>query len=415
MPAPPRLSARHGARVLRISAETRFLVAAGVSFYGDWLTTVALVVLLYRATGSPTGPALYILVRVAPRLFGPAPGGVLADRMGPARIAATCAVIQGVLTASMVVFAHTHVIAAIYVAVAAAQFLNSLAQPAWGALIPRVASKERLGRTNGIYAGLFESGILVAPAIGALVLPHTTPEALIVVDAASFLVAALLLGSLALPRSAEPQLLSGRGVFAGVPIVLRDRMLRSLAVGQLATAAVITTLQAVLVVAASQHFGRDVDVGWLYAGVGAGGLLGVIPVIRRTPIHVGGLGIVIATIGSIAPLALFVLVTNLALAFGLLLISSLAGTLWETRGWIGLQQRVADDLLGRTNAVIRLAMYIGMLAGAVAAVTMVRPLGWEATVLIVCGACGLILGVSTLLGPAERPAAQLSPIDWPPL
>ena len=246
-------------------------------------------------------------------------------------------------------------------------------------------------------------------------MPHTTPEALIVVDAASFLVAALLLGSLALPRSAEPQLLSGRGVFAGVPIVLRDRMLRSLAVGQLATAAVITTLQAVLVVAASQHFGRDVDVGWLYAGVGAGGLLGVIPVIRRTPIHVGGLGIVIATIGSIAPLALFVLVTNLALAFGLLLISSLAGTLWETRGWIGLQQRVADDLLGRTNAVIRLAMYIGMLAGAVAAVTMVRPLGWEATVLIVCGACGLILGVSTLLGPAERPAAQLSPIDWPPL
>jgi hypothetical protein len=34
------------------------LVAAGTSFYGDWLTTVALVVLLFRLTNnSPLGPA----------------------------------------------------------------------------------------------------------------------------------------------------------------------------------------------------------------------------------------------------------------------------------------------------------------------------------------------------------------------
>ena len=65
---------------------TRFLAASGISFYGDWLTTVALVVLLFRVTGSATGPALYILVRVAPRVLGPVPGGVLADRMGPVRI-----------------------------------------------------------------------------------------------------------------------------------------------------------------------------------------------------------------------------------------------------------------------------------------------------------------------------------------
>jgi predicted MFS family arabinose efflux permease len=394
---------------------TRFIVAAGISFYGDWLTTVALVVLLYRVTGSATGPALYILVRIAPRVLGPAPGGVLADRMGPVRIVVTCATAQSALTGAIALFAHYRVVPAIYVAVAGAQFLNSLAQPSYSAMIPRLAPKEQLGRINGLYSSLFASSILVSPAIGALILPHTTPELLIVADAGSFLIAAALLASLHPAQPAESDLHSSRGITAGVPIVLRDGMLRSLAAGYLANAAVITALQAVLVVAASQHFGHDVDVGWLYAAVGSGGLLGAVPVIRRTPRYVGRLGIVMATLGEMVPLALFVLVTNLAVAMLLLLLSSVAGTLYQTRGWVGLQQRVAPDLLGRTSAVIRFSMYVGMLAGAVAAVTMVQALGWQATVLIVIAACFVLLVASTLYGPGERPGHLVTPIDWPPL
>ena len=99
-------------------------MAAGTSVYGDWLTTVALLVLLFRLTHSPFGPALYMLARVAPRIVGPFPGGALADRFGPARIAAGCAVCQGILTGAIVVFADLDVIWAIYVAVALAQLLR---------------------------------------------------------------------------------------------------------------------------------------------------------------------------------------------------------------------------------------------------------------------------------------------------
>src|SRR5207244_3897181 len=118
------VTAGRGTHAVSSGMVTRFLAASGISFYGDWLTTVALVVLLFRVTGSATGPALYILVRVAPRVLGPVPGGVLADRMGPVRIAVWCASLQAVLTGSIVVFAHYRVVAAIYVVVAAAQFLN---------------------------------------------------------------------------------------------------------------------------------------------------------------------------------------------------------------------------------------------------------------------------------------------------
>jgi predicted MFS family arabinose efflux permease len=380
----------------------RFLVASGISFYGDWLTNVALVVLLFRLTGSATGPALYMLFRVAPRVLGAAPGGALADRYGPVRVATVCAAVQGLLTALIVVFAHAGAVWGIYLAVAFSQLLSSVAQPAYGALPPRLVSQQQLGRINGIFGALFASSIVVSPAIGAVLLTRTSPEWLIVVDAASFLIAALLLVTLRPVALDEGEAHSPKGFAAGLPIVFRDSMLRSLAAGWLANCAVITALQAVLVVAASQHFGSDVDVGWLYVAVGAGGLFGALPVIRKTPTNVRRGEITAATLLEMAPLALFVVVTNLPLALALLFFSSLAGTVYQTRGWVGLQQRVPPDVLGRTTAVIRFAMYLGMLIGAVAAVTLVQITGWQAAVVYTSIGGFAVLIAATIFGPSKR-------------
>ena len=86
-----------------------------------------------------------------------------------------------------------------------------------------------------------------------------------------------------------------RGMSAGIPIVMRDSGLRFLAAAYISNAAAVTALQAVLVVAAAQRFGHDTAVGWLYAAVGAGSLLGTIPVIRKTPDRVGTAPIIAAT------------------------------------------------------------------------------------------------------------------------
>ena len=142
---------------------------------------------------------------------------------------------------------------------------------------------------------------------------------------------------------------------AGIPIVMRDPMLRFLAAAYISNAAAVTALQAVLVVAAAQRFGHDADVGWLYAAVGAGSLLGTLPVIRRTPGRVNTLPIAIATAVELAPLALFVFATALPVAIVLLFASGLGADLYQTRGVIGVQQRVPRELLGRTMAVIRSA------------------------------------------------------------
>jgi MFS family permease len=386
------------------SPAVRLLVAAGTSFYGDWLTTVALVVLLYRLTHSPVGPALYMLARVTPRVIGPIPGGALADRFGPARVATGCAIGQGALTAAIVLFAQHGAVWPIYVAVALSQFLGSAAQPCYGALVPRVTTPERLGRIQGSYSALSSSSVMISPAAGALLLPFVSAETLILIDAVTFVIAAAFVASLAGVGGGTGVPLSVRGIPAGVPIVFHDPMLRFLAAAYLSNGAAVTTLQAVLVVAAAQRFGHDTVVGWLYAAVGAGALLGTLPVIRRTPARVGIAPIIAASALELVPLAIFVFVTVLPLAMLALFASALGATLYQTRGAVGLQQRVPRDFLGRTTAVVRLALNVGMFLGAIAAVSLVQTLGWGSTVLVVC-AVGATLLFFTAVSEGRRLAS----------
>jgi predicted MFS family arabinose efflux permease len=385
----------------------RLLIAAGTSNYGDWLTTVALVVLLFRLTRSPIGPALYILARSAPRVFGPLPGGVLADRFGPARVAASCAVLQAIFTASIVVFAEEKVIWAIYAAVVASQLIGSAAQPCFGALVPRVTTADRLGRVQGAYSAIQSSSILVAPAIGALVLPFTAPEILIGIDAASFVVAAALLSTLIrIERRDGAPVASERGIRVGLRHVLRDPTLRFFAAASLANPAAVAALQAVLVVAAAQHFGHDTTVGWLYAAVGAGGLAGALPVIRRTPARVGLAWIIGPSALELLPLALFVFVLSLPVGMLLLFLSSFGATLYQTRGMVGLQQRVPREALGRASSVITFAISTGMVIGAVTATALVEAVGWEGTVLIVCACSAVFLFVAAVSEEGPPPSGS---------
>jgi predicted MFS family arabinose efflux permease len=354
----------------------RLLIAAGISTYGDWLTVVALAVLLFRLTHQPEAPALYILAKVAPRVLGPTPGGILADRLGPARVAGASALLQGMLTAAIVACAATGAIWAIFVAVAGAQFLGSMAQPGYAASIPRVSSRARLMRVNAIYSGLFESSVLVAPAAGALLLTWIEPEALIAVDAASFVLAGLLMLSLRVAPLRDA-VASRNDRSSALGVVIRDPMLRALGASFFCSAAVITALQAVLVVAAAQRFGQDTAVGWLYAAVGAGGVAGSLALLRWRPPSIGAVGISIGFLLEVAPLGLFALVGGLIPALALLACSTAAAALYQTRGQTAVQERVRPEILGRVSGVLRLLLYSGMLAGAVGAVALVNVVGWS--------------------------------------
>jgi len=117
--------------------------------------------------------------------------------------------------------------------------------------------------------------MLVSPAIGALLLPSLGAVPLVLSDAITFAVAAVLFLSIpAMPRGSSLQLSLRGAAFGGFAAVLRERTLRIIFVGAFSATAAIIALQAALPALASQRFGSSADAGLLYASVGLGSVGG---------------------------------------------------------------------------------------------------------------------------------------------
>ena len=387
----------------------RFFASVFLSLYGDWLTTVALVVLLYELTGTPAGPAGYLLARVAPRVIGPWIGGGLADRLSPRRVMVVAGLVQGAFTASLVVSDRTHSIWALYAAVAAAQFVGSLARPSQGALLPTLVSNSRLPRANALYGTFFSTSIFVGPAIGAVLLVRTGPDLLFLIDAGTFAMGAILAATLPSQRGA-PVATQSAGLPTPSTLALgaRDPVIRLVAAANFAMGLTVTVAQALLVVAARERFGNDAAVGVLYAAVGVGGTLGGLIVLRWTPPHQHiRLLIFAAATSAIMGLAAFAAVAAVVVGFVLLASSTVANASFDVWGITEIQRRAPEGYMGRFNAMPWASQYAGMLVGALWALGTSSVFHWDLALELACLAMAVLVGAVGIIG-HDEPAAKLT-------
>ncbi|MBJ7608288.1 MAG: MFS transporter [Candidatus Dormibacteraeota bacterium] len=395
------------------AAVVRFFLSVFLSLYGDWLTTVALVVLLYELTGSPAGPAGYLLVRVAPRVIGPWIGGGLADRLSPRRVMVIAGLVQGAFTASFVLSDRAHAIWALYTAVAIAQFVGSLVRPSQGALLQTLVSSSRLTQANALYGTFFSTSIFVGPAIGALLLLHTGPDLLFAIDAVTFLVGAILAATLpsgrvtsAVPRSAGAGLPSQSAFALGA----RDPVIRLVAAANFAMGLTVTVAQALLVVAARERFGSDAAVGILYSAVGIGGTLGGLFALRWTPPHRHiRLLILIAAIVEVVGLASFAAVSVRATGLLLLAASTVASAIFDVWGLTEIQRRAPAGYVGRFNAIPWTCQYAGMLVGAVWALGTTVVFRWDQALELACLGMAVLVATAGVIGTAAAAPEPQAP------
>jgi MFS family permease len=375
----------------------RFFVAVFLSLYGDWLTTVALLVVLFQATHNPAAPAGYMLVRVAPRVMGPWLGGHLSDRISPRVVMVVTSALQAAFTVSLIGSHRASLIWAIYLAVAMAQFTGALGRPSQGALIPSLVGASGLPRANATYGLLFSTSMFVAPAVGAVLLSRVGPDPLFAIDAASFAICALLVVTLPTPRP-TPRRTGGEsrpGVRStgAVMLALRHPAIRMVAVANFASGLTVTVTQAFLVVAAHERFGGDSAVGYLYSSVGVGGVLGGLIALRWIPSRMWtrfALFYVITV--EVVATAAFSGSTALLVALVLLAVSAVAGTSMDTWGITEVQRQAPPDFMGRYNSVIFISIYSGMLVGALWALGTSAVLHWDVAIQISCAAMLVLLG-----------------------
>ncbi len=170
--------------------------AATISAIGDGVAAIALVfAVLHISRDSPTAVGIVLASRQVAAAVIALAAGVLADRLPRhtvlVAVGATQAVVQGIVGA-LVVSGHATV--ALLAALGAVYGLaDGFVIPAQNGLIPAVISAARLQQANALI-GLSRSILgFAAPALGGILVAAGSPGGAILIDAASFAVAAVLL------------------------------------------------------------------------------------------------------------------------------------------------------------------------------------------------------------------------------
>ena len=163
-----------------------------ISDVGNFMLFVALPVYVYGETGSTLATGISVVASALPSVFVGQVAGVLVDRWDYRRtmLFANLALVPVTLLFLGVTNAPWWLVVPVALTQASVgQFLG----PAENALLPTLVAKERLGAANSLNALNNNLARLIGPAVGGLLVAGLGFAGVVVVDALTYLVAALLI------------------------------------------------------------------------------------------------------------------------------------------------------------------------------------------------------------------------------
>jgi len=265
--------------VLRRPPIAALVAAEAISATGSQMTFLALPWFVLTTTGSPSRMALVVAAEVLPWALLGIPAGALAARVGLKRTLVGCNIAWVPLVGLIPVLHHAGALSfGLLLALAA---LMGALWPAYlasqHALLPGLVGEDErsVAQASALLFTSMRMTYMVGPAVaGALIAVWGAPTVLLI-DAASFLIAAVLL--LVFIPSVERPLRAPEfaGVLAGLRFLGRDPFLRPLTAAQVLSQTAFQALVITLPVLAFVRYGESAGIaGLLLAAWGGGALLG---------------------------------------------------------------------------------------------------------------------------------------------
>jgi MFS family permease len=175
-----------------------------VSVAGDWVLMIALPYYVYVTTGSTLATAGMTAAELAPAILLSSFTGVLADRWDRKRILVVANLLQALVVASLLLVGEGW-LWVVYVVAALQSTAAAFSQPAEAALLPALVPVDQLVQANALNALNNRLGRFVGVPLGAALLSWWGLDAVVLVDAVTFLVAAALIAPISAPaRAADP-------------------------------------------------------------------------------------------------------------------------------------------------------------------------------------------------------------------
>jgi len=177
---------------LRESRDYRLIFSGQlVSMIGRQLTLVAVPYQVYLLTHSSLAVGMIGLVQVVPVLIVGLYAGALADRVDRRRLLLAALALQAGTSALLMVgtLRGSPSLAFVYAVTAAGAAASMFEQPTRSAMVPRLVTTRRVPAAMALNQVLFQTGLIVGPAIAGLVIAHAGLYWAYAGDVASYAVA----------------------------------------------------------------------------------------------------------------------------------------------------------------------------------------------------------------------------------
>jgi MFS family permease len=381
----------------RSPAYRRLLIGQLISQSGTQLTLVALPVQVYALTRSSLAVGLLGLVSFGPLVAGGLYGGAIADAMDRRRLtiltSTGLAASSGLLVVQAVLDLRS--VAVLYVLAAVQALLAGVDSPARSAIIPRLVPPQDLPAAGALnYAGITVA-TTVGPLVGGLLIAGPGLGLTYGLDALSFVAA--LISVWRLPTLVP----EGGGTKASAASVLEGlRFLRTQPVVTMTFAvdlvAMIFGMPRALfpALAANRYGGGARTVGFLFAAVAFGGVLGTTFGGWFSRVRRQGVAVLVAVAVWGAAVVVFGLVQSLVPALIVLVVAGAADAISAVFRGVILQTATPDALRGRLQGVFIVVVSggprLGDLESGVAASIFTLPGA------VVSGGIAVLIGVGVL-------------------
>lgn len=389
------------------------LFAALMAGAGNGITIVAFPWLVLQRNGSAVDASIVAMAGTIPLLVATLIAGAAVDYLGRKRVSMISDALSALSVAAVPVLVLTFGVHVVNVAVLAGlAALGALFDPAGmtarETMLPEAATRAgwTLDHANSVYEAVFNLSYIVGPGVGGLMIATLGGVNTMWVTAGAFVMSIIAIATLRLEGAGTPNrnaLPEGvwAGVVEGLRFVWNNKVLRTLAIVDLAATGLYMPMESVLFPKYFTDRNEPAQLGWVLMALSVGGLVGALSYAvmskysrRRTVMltAVLTLGVAMTIIAFLPPLPMILVLCAI--------VGFVYGPIAPIYNYV-MQTRAPQHLRGRVVGVMGSLAYAAGPLGLVLAGPLADAAGLHVTFLALALPM-LLLGVVAIFLPALR-------------
>jgi predicted MFS family arabinose efflux permease len=390
--------------VWRIRGFRRFLAATTISAVGDFLSSVGVIVVIYRSTHSVGWLGAAAFLRVISWAAATAAGGVLGDRFDRRRVLVGFNALAAVAAALLALVAVIDAPVAVVIGVSMGlDFVAGLMNPTFSAAVPAVVGDGDVAGANAAVTTVEQVSLIAGPALGALLVSAFSPEVAFGCNAASFALAAWLFVRVPAGGNADDHEGEPPRFREGLAAVRSSRAIGVLVAVFVAAVFSFGFTMVLYVLVAVRRLGMDESgIGYLNMAEGLGGVLAGFVAGRAAARCSAPLLVAVVVATATVPMVLATTSVRVV-ALGALAVGGATYVILEVVVVTWLQQVTDDALLGRVMGLLMSFGAVGTALGALFAPPLEAAVGLSWALVV----SGLVLLAAVAVLAPSLPAVAL--------